>query len=244
MGNDPRERSDFSRFLVHLTRNYQGQSDENNLINILKTKRIEARNYHCLFSPKLKNMTLTPLLQKNFKTVCFTETPLDQIHKMTSETFVRKIKLRPYGLVFWRHQLIEKGVNPAIYINATGTNLRDYLISEFNEHFKGVRALKTLKQRENYYQEIVHYYSLVNIISENYDYSWEREWRHSGDFGFKYGHVVAIVVEDPASFEEKCKNELTIKTFDLIKKIPMISPSWGYEEVIEEMSIKFWNIDT
>lgn len=242
MSDDPRERSDFSRFIVHLTRKVQGVGAENNLINILKTKNIEARNYHCLFGPKLNKMKLTPLLKKSFKTVCFTETPLDQIHKMTSETYPRKIRLRPYGLVFWRHQLIKRGANPAIYVNGEGTNLRDYLISEFDRHFKGVKALKGLSRREAFYQEIVHYYSLVNVIAKNYDFSWEREWRFNGNFEFNYNKVVAIVAEDPDNFEDKCKKNLPKPKYNYVKKIPIISTFWSYEEVIEELSIKLWNI--
>lgn len=240
MSDDPRKRSDFSRFLVHLTRRTKGVDAEDNLINILKDRKVEARNCHCLFAPKLKKMQLTPLLQKKFKTVCFTETPLDQIHKMTSETYPRRIKLRPYGLVFWRDELVDKGANPAIYINSTGTTLRDYLITEFDSHFKGVKAFKKLRAKEDYYREIVHYYSLVNIISEKYDFSWEREWRHSGHFEFEYIDVVAIIAKNPDSFEKKCKKEIDSNKFEDIKKIPIISPYWGYEEVIEALSIKLW----
>lgn len=159
---------------------------------------------------------------------------------MTSETYPRKIKLRPYGLVFWRHQLIDKGVNPAIYINSIGTTLKKYLIGEFNKHFEGVNALKKLKAKGDFYREIVHYYSLINIIAENHDFSWEREWRHNGNFKFKYRDVVAIVADDPESFGNKCKREINSNQFKYIEKIPIISPHWGYEEVIEELSIRLW----
>jgi len=244
MMDDPRERSDFSRFLIHLTRKTQGIDAEDNLISILKKKKLEARNYHCLFAPKLKKLDLTHALLKAFKTVCFTETPLDQIHKMTSENFPRRIKLRPYGLVFWRHQLIKKGANPAIYINGEGTTLRNYLLSEFDRHFKDIQALKALRKKEEYYKEIIHYYSLINIMSEKHDFSWEREWRHSGNFTFKYSNIAAIVAKNPDEFESKCKTELTEKEFKFILKIPIISPSWSYEEVIEELSIKLWSART
>jgi hypothetical protein len=109
VSDDPSKRADISRFLVHLTRRTQGIDAEDNLINILMAKTIEARNFHCLFAPKIKKMELTTLLKGRFKTVCFTETPLDQIHKMTSDNYERKIRLRPYGIVFWRHELIQRG---------------------------------------------------------------------------------------------------------------------------------------
>jgi len=244
MTEDPRIRSDFSRFLVHLTRKTNGIEADENLISILRQRKLEARNYHCLFAPKLKKRDLTQVLRNAFKTVCFTETPLDQIHKMTSESYPRRIKLRPYGLVFSRKTLIEKGVNPAIYVNGEGTTLKKYLLSEFDRHFEDVQALRTLKQKEDYYKEIVHYYSLINIMQEKHDFTWEREWRHNGDFQFEYIDIVAIVAQEPSNFEERCKNELTERVFKYMQKIPIISPTWSYEEVIDEMSIKLWNART
>jgi hypothetical protein len=240
--NDPRERKDFSRFLVHLTRNTRGIKAEENLINMLDHRKIEARNFHCLFGPKIKKMELTKKLKKSFKTVCFTETPLDQIFKLTVEDFPRRIKLRPYGLVFWRDVLLEKGANPAIYINGDGTNLNKYLINEFDRHFKNISALKGLKNNQEYYQEIVHYYSLINLISDRYDFSWEREWRCNGDFKFKYRDIVTIISDSPETFLEKCHKNLTKNKMNYINRIPIISSRWGYERVIDEMSEKLWNM--
>lgn len=241
---DPRKRSDISRFLVHLTRRSMSIDAEDNLISILKEKKIEARNHHCLFSPKIKNMDITSQLTNAFKTVCFTETPLDQIDKLATEGFPRRIKLQPYGLVFWRDNMITTGANPAIYLNAEGTTLREYLLSEFDRQFKDVNALYKLKNNEEYYREIIHYYSLVNIIRDKHDFSWEREWRHSGNFKFKYSDVVAIVAKNPDDFLKRCEIELPDQKFKFIKRIPIISSSWSYEDVVEEMAIKIWNKNT
>jgi hypothetical protein len=116
------------------------------------------------------------------------------------------------------------------------------LLSEFDRQFKGVKALRVLKERESFYKELVQYYSLVNIIAKNFDFCWEREWRFNGDFDFKYSNVVAIVANDPDNFEKKCKEALPNSKYNSVKKIPIISVSWGYEEVIEELSIKLWNV--
>ncbi|KAE9635720.1 hypothetical protein [Aeromonas veronii] len=239
--SDPRKRPDISRFLVHLTRRTRNIDAEDNLINILKEKNIEARNHHCLFSPKLKKMDLTPRLKNSFKTVCFTETPLDQIDKLAVEDFPRRIKLQPYGLVFWRDNMIEVGANPAIYLNAEGTALREYLLSEFDRQFEGIDTLNELRRTEEYYREIIHYYSLVNIMREKHDFSWEREWRHPGDFNFNYSDVVAIVAKNPDCFLRRCERELPERQFKFIRRIPIISSSWTYEDVVEAMAIKIWN---
>lgn len=238
--SDPRFRSDISKFLVHLTRNTRGVNAEDNLVNILKSKKIEARNHHCLFSPKIKKMDITDRLRNSFKTVCFTETPLNQIYKLAAEDFPRRIKLKPHGLVFWRDEMLKSGANPAIYLNADGTSLREYLISEFDRHFEDVRAMLNLKENEDYHKEIVHYYSLVNLISGRHDFSWEREWRHSGDFKFRYSDVVAIVTENPNEFIEKCEDKLSKAQINYVKRIPIISADWSYEDVVEEMAMKIW----
>ncbi|WP_309398864.1 abortive infection system antitoxin AbiGi family protein [Cerasicoccus maritimus] len=239
--DDPRIRGDISKFLVHLTRDTEELDARDNLISILRAKKIEARNFHCLFSPKLRRSLLTPVLKNAFKTVCFTETPLDQIHKLTAENFPRRIRLKPYGLVFWRDALVQKGANPAIYVNGDGTSLREFLIAEFDRHFKGITALKSLREKEAYYKEIVSYYSLINLMSSKHDFSWEREWRHSGDFRFKYSEIVAIVVDDPEDFIEYSSSKLSKGISGYLKRIPVISANWTYEDVVEEMAIKIWN---
>ncbi len=242
--NNPENRSDFSRFLVHLTRNSNGCSAKSNLINIIKDKTIEARNHHCLFSPKLKNMDVSDRLIKSFKTVCFTETPLDQLEKLTSDEFKRQKRLKPYGLVFWRHAMLKHGANPAIYLNGKGTGLREYLLQEFDNHFDGVKTVTKLKRHNDNYQDILHYYSLVNVMNESHDFSWEREWRYSGDFQFKFHELVAIIAEDPEGFLEDCRNELGLRKSKVLNRIPIIAPHWSYEEVVEEMAIKIWQKDT
>mgnify|MGYP001297315098 CR=1 FL=1 len=69
-----RERDDLSTFLVHLTRDIiEGQSAYENLINILNSQVIEARN------PKGLCYNWDPEFSSFAKSVCFTETPLTYI---------------------------------------------------------------------------------------------------------------------------------------------------------------------
>lgn len=238
--SDPRVRSDISKFLVHLTRKTKEVGADENLISILEDKTISARNHHCLFSPKINKMALSKVLKNSFKTVCFTETPLDQIQKLAAENSQRSIKLKPYGLVFWRDEMIDTGANPAIYLNGDGTSLREYLLSEFDRHFKGVKSLYRLKRKDDNYKEIIHYYSLVNLMSGRHDFSWEREWRHSGDFKFQFRNVVAIIAENPNDFIGKCEDRMSDRKLKFIKRLPIISAAWTYEDVVEEMANKIW----
>lgn len=234
----PSHREDLSRFLVHLTRDSDGVSARDHLVSILRSKTIEARNAHCLFMHQFENLGFSDVLTRRFNTVCFTETPLTQIHRLTGAIPGRRIELSGYGLVFLKDALIERGVCPAVYLNAKGTGLREYLLSLFRDDFRAVKKFKTLKKAQaEHYESIIQYYSLINIIASNYDFAWEREWRHSGSFDFLYRDIVAIIAEAPDSFEPYYKKRL-LKVSMHLDKIPILSPASSYEDVVQSMSLK------
>ena len=230
-----------SRFLVHLSRDYDGDPARKNLINILKEKTIEARNAHCLVMHKKDQLGFSELLKEKFHTVCFTETPLTQIKQITQETKGRQIQLKPYGLIFWKDDLFEKGSSPAIYINAKGTSISRFLIDEFDAIFDNVRTFKNLrKQEKDHYLNIVHYYSLINVVKDQHDFLWEREWRHHGDFKFDFEDIVAIIAVNPSGFEKLCERNLDKEQCEFLRKLPFINPEWTYEELLEELAIRIW----
>jgi Putative abortive phage resistance protein AbiGi, antitoxin len=163
------------------------------------------------------------------------------VHRLTGTIPGRSVELKGYGLVFAKDALIKRGACPAVYLNAKGTELKKYLLSRFRSDFKTIKSLRMLKQTQaNHFKSIIGYYSLINIIASNYDFTWEREWRYSGSFRFKYHDIVAIVATDPESFESYYKKQLRdVRKY--IDRIPIISPNYSYEEVVEAMSIKIWN---
>lgn len=202
---------------------------------------IYARNAHCLVMHKMRQMGFSKLLKSQFNTVCFTETPLTQIRQLVSEIEGRQIQLKPYGLVFWKDDLFEKGASPAVYINAKGTSISGFLLDEFDSIFKNVATYKKLKKVEPIHDKnIVHYYSLINVVKDKHDFLWEREWRHHGDFKFLYSDVVAIIANKPVIFEKNCASELSKTKYNDIKKIPIINPNWTYEELLENLAIRIW----
>lgn len=242
MNIDPKKRDDISRFLVHLTRDTDEELAVGNLVNILKNKVIEARTPHCLFKYEFNRLNFSKVLTQKFNSVCFTEAPLHQIKWLTQDISGRNIKMKPYGLVFWKYKLLDLGANPAIYINSKGTNLKKMLLEDFKRQFEGIKLYENLKkEQEDYYDEIIQYYSLVNIIEDKHDFSWEREWRFNGNLKFKYFDLVAIIAEDPELLLKKCSEEIGGKSMNNLRKVPIISPEWNYEEVIESMSCTLWN---
>lgn len=238
---DHRVRDDLSRFLVHLTRDYSDATAEDNLLSMLRQKRIEARNAHCLFAPKVSKIGFSNVLKKQFNTVCFTETPLNQLQHLAQEIPGRKIELCPFGLVFWKANLLEAGANPAVYINSKAKGLRELLLKQFDEHFKQLRQYRQFKlEFGNDADAIIRYYALINIISDRVDFSWEREWRVKGDFSFTFNQLVAIIAPDPKNFRKKADQYFGSKLLGEIARIPVVCPEWNYEQLVEEMTFRIW----
>ncbi|HGF7185989.1 TPA: hypothetical protein AB5E10_003439 [Vibrio cholerae] len=235
-----KDRQDFSRFLVHLTKDSDENSAKENLVNIIETQRIYAKNHHCLFGYDLDKVSED--LKSKFNTVCFTETPLNELKHLAKPIKGRKVELSPYGLVFWRNLMIEDGANQAIYLNDKGTRLKHLLLEKFRDDFDNVNQFVDIKRKHNNYKDIIHYYSLVNIISDSYDFAWEREWRYHGDYIFRRNNIAAIIAQDPNEFENYCQQNCDDIIIKFIKYTPVINPDWGYEEVIEEMSKKLWRV--
>lgn len=241
---NPRVRDDISRFLVHLTRDYEGRSAQENLISILRARTVQARNAHCLFHYKLNQYSASEVLRKKFETVCLTEAPFPQIRFLVQEIPGRNIRLKPFGLVFRKDKLLKKGASPAIYLNAKGTPLRDYLLSEFARHFKKRTQYKTLKgDFGTDADSIINYYALINIISDKCDFSWEREWRYPGNLHFAFDDLYAIIAAEPSKFLKLCQKSLKGSVLRAVKRIPIISPEWNYERVIANYAVKLWSYD-
>ena len=135
----PKDREDFSRFVVHLTRDFEDSGPLENLVDILRSRRIEARSAHCLFYHKIAGIGFSSVLKKKFNTVCLTEVPLSQLRYIVGAYPGRRIELAPYGLVFLRSNLLKKGANPVVYVNSQETGLREFLLNQFTAHFAHVR---------------------------------------------------------------------------------------------------------
>lgn len=236
----PNDRDDLSRFLVHLTRDGNDGDAEANLLDILRSGRIEARNAHCLFQHMLHDFT--PKLRGRFRTVCLTEVPFTQLRHLAEEIPGRSIRLKPYGLVFRKSALLKRGASPAIYINAKGTVLRDYLLTEFKRHFGTNKRYDQLKQKfPNEADAIIHYYSLVNVISDKYDFTWEREWRFPGNLAFGMSEVFAVIAPQPKAFRSECRRKLPLLLWEDVRRVPVVSPEWNAERIIDELSVELWD---
>jgi len=97
------------------------------------------------------------------KAVCFTESTLAGL-RAHREVFSTK-----YGVAFDRDFLFEKGANPCL-------NIRENIFK------KKIEIEKIDRHLYNFIPIDLHPY--VNIISESFDATHEREWRYPGDLTF------------------------------------------------------------
>lgn len=206
------QRTDISIYLAHLTKQTETGSAFENLVSILKGKKLIAYNHHCLFSPLLKNHTH----QELFATVCFTETPLDKIQLLTNID-ERKVNMEPYGLIFTKQTIRNAGGNPVFYLY------------EENQELKAL-IMKMFRENSNELEDFSHFGSLINVVKEKHDFSWEREWRIKGDYSFNYEDIFAII----APGAEYLKIKKAVGTPE-INNIFFIDPKSSMEQILERL---------
>jgi len=207
-----RQRDDLSTFLIHLTRDTEDRSARENLVNIFNTQIIEAKN------PKGLCHNWSSEFSNNTKSVCFTETPLNYVRYLF-DIEGREIHLKPYGLVFSKAFLQEKGANPVFYINTyAGSELKNAFCRIINSHEDKASVYKIIP-----YVDI---FGPTAAAGKKYDFYWEREWRYSQNLTFTYDEVVVGICDesDMVDFNGKYNG------------IKFISPSMSMQEMIEKIA--------
>lgn len=179
-------RSDISPFLAHLTREREEISAKNALHSILEqrslvvgSESISAAQYAIKY--KRRKKLEVEELREYFGAVSFTETPISEIHCLL-EIEGRKVDLAPYGLVFLKSRLRDRGVSPVMYLNNVDGRMND-----------AVRAMLYLKKvNEEAAAKILPLISFFgqhitgpdrSNSSSEMDFSWEREWRYPASEG-------------------------------------------------------------
>ena len=113
------------------------------------------------------------------KVICFSEAPISKIAQIIASDNIEKMRYRPFGFMFEKLYLFEKGARPAIY--QTG--------SEY----------KMLKEEQQYRH-------VKFELNNNIDWTWEREWRYkSGELVLEPEQVTLIIPN--REIEEELKSE-------------------------------------
>jgi hypothetical protein len=175
-------RGDLSPFLVHLTRSFDEVSARTRLRHILNERRLvpgDSRVSDVRFGGNT-NQIEADEQKRLFSAICFTETPLSEIHCLL-EIGGRAVNLEPYGLVFLKTRLRTREVSPVIYINNEGGAGDD-----------AIKALFTLRPHAFSHRVL----PLVAVFGlkvwppgaparppGRVDFLWEREWRRPAALG-------------------------------------------------------------
>jgi len=218
-------REDVSRFMVHLTRDDRadfiedGGTARENLISILQDKEIKAYNAYCYHHYKLNS--LPKRIQEEFKVACFSEAPLNEIKNLITPVEGQRCRLAPYGLVFTKPWLLKKGAQPALYINCYGDNR--IVRKAFDQVFYGSKELKFADDKWRMLP-------FVNVMQENHDFAWEREWRIVGGLKFSYGNVPCLVLPE--------NGEDDIKESAAANGIAWISTEWTFEKIFMMLAVQ------
>lgn len=225
-------REDLSPYLVHLTRNgplkVNAQDDtahdsterkerwveldaKQNLISILNSKNLEARSPFSYFKFKVpiqrSNGSVAnsnSLVKRQWlHSVCFTETPLNQVFVQCQPIPGRKLHFQPYGLAFYETAVRRCGGNPVFYFESNSrirSNLDELAVSTDCEKWKA-----TLPLFEAFGRPLFQSTNMSEI-----DFRWEREWRIVGNFAFTFSDVAyGLCPEDEITeFEEFCGGQM------------------------------------
>lgn len=216
-------RSDLSTFLVHLTKDGSGGSPtaKENLAKILTDGKIEARTpmgWTGTGKDRLPTADLAAM-----KVVCFTETPLQHIYSLFQNIRGRSVKLSSYGLVFTRDTARSRGANPVWYVDMTPGQTRQWELAKALDELRAEAVKASGGFATHYGSKILPFVEQMgswSVLSKK-EFSWEREWRHLGDFTLDW-HDTALVLCPEAEIDE-CED---------LGYFTAVDPSWSLERMI------------
>jgi hypothetical protein len=216
----PHKRADISPYLIHLTRDYEGTEARDNLLTILVSQCIEARNPYGVACRHLEQIGCGGRrFMESQKVACFSETPLASLHGLIDPGVWRRYNFRPYGVAFKRRTLIDLGANPVWYLNTfTGRGGFEWLAKDVNALIDEValRGENTADPKAFAASHVSRLTPFIETMGEwgstKKDFSFEREWRFRGDFRFEQVDVARIVV--PPGETKQFKKDLKVAGVD------------------------------
>ena len=207
------KKRDYSPLLVHLTKD-DDEFHAKDVLNIILNENIlRAYNHYCYFSKALDETKSAPL-QNEFRVVCFTETPIDQINVLLMELSGRNFKPKPYGLVFKKAYIREKGGNPVFYAT-----------KKIAKPMYDLLYVPYIQGKEQVPQQLYRLLALVSVCEEGNDWHWEREWRIVGDLKFDLNDIYCGLC--PEGDISHFKNNYP--------QVKFISPNWGINKILDRL---------
>jgi hypothetical protein len=181
--NNHGPREDLSPYLIHFTKEFNGNTAFENLISILREKKIRGTGPQNMYSARMRKEQIDASIQDKFRVACFSEVPLELSHHLVNNPLHGHRKFSEYGLVFKKDTIKKHQGNPVLYVNDENKDLKKFLNGEY-EHF----ILN--EQNTDSYRYLG---AISNIVKPRVDYQFEREWRVVGDFSFNLDDIEYII---------------------------------------------------
>lgn len=231
-------RTDLSTFLTHFTKDGENSSAKENLVRMLRSGYVEARNPFgmgrnvALYRPEFEEDSR---FQDSQKVVCLSETPLEHAWMMCSEIEGREKGFAPYGLAFTKTWARLHNVNPVWYLDMTPghdwltvpfDSLRDSAIEEAIQtgrslaEFPVTRLLPFIEQ-------------MGPTSNGRKEWWWEREWRRIGHLNFSWTDVVAVFA--PCDEHDEILQKMRVDVSPDYPQPPLLDPNWGLERMISAL---------
>jgi hypothetical protein len=213
-------RSDLSTFVVHLTKATPDRSAHDNLVSILGSKTIEART-----AMGWKGRLPTTQTE-SMRVACFSETPLEHVYSLFQDIAGRAVHLTPYGLAFTRAVARQNGVNPVWYVSMLAGQRDRWEIATALDALRDAAAAAPGGLRASPAGKILPFCEQMGTWSptNKKEFSWEREWRHLGDFHFNSSDVALVFCP-----------EIDITEFEATGEYRAVDPSWSLEGMVDHL---------
>ncbi len=236
-------RTDLSTFLVHFARSYNRRSARNNLVSILRDRRIEARSVYGMAGRLVERF---PALADDQRTVCFTETPLEHAWMMCSRIEGRSVQFDDgYGIAFTKTFARRRGANPVWYLDiTTGHNWLTVPIDQLLD-----QAVADATPRRATTPDIERLASapilrltpfieqMGNPSGRRKEFWWEREWRHVGNLSFGTDDIVVVFAPEDEHDDLRARlskrPRFASRTPAIASSMPaFVDAQWGLERMI------------
>jgi hypothetical protein len=224
-------RSDLSTFLVHLTRSHAGLSARERLESIITTMKLAPGS---MFGHAKRFLEEKGLTLDSQRCVCFTETPLEEVHLLCEQIDGRSFQFERYGIAITKLQGREKGVNPVWYVDMTPGH--DFLTNNLNRlmsrGFSG--SAFTDPDIEAVLPFCEHMGSGAKFAGGTYrkEFWWEREWRRAGKSPLVLPlPFLALCPEDEIPYFTKVAE--SAKLGELVR---LVDPAWSLEQIIARLA--------
>jgi hypothetical protein len=227
-------RTDLSTFLVHLTKDGGGQTAKQKLISMITSARIEARSP---FGPAVPRLTAAGQPTDSQRCVCFTETPLEHVHILTSEIADRAFHFLPYGVAISKKQGRRAGVNPVWYMDITPGH--PWLTQPLEQMIDaaiaaGPFADNPLARLTPYIEQMGTGPLAAGAGGYKKEFWWEREWRHQGDYSLAGRPIILCPAADIA--EVRAALNAVPEHQRMIDDPSFVDPRWSLEQIIGKLA--------